>query len=119
MNILKAISLSLLLCLPSYESFAADDLKACIKYQRADYSWSHAYAVRGFTVSGSDLNSFAREKGYKANYSSYSTYFIVPWDSGGYVSLDIGSSYLPSYEKQVKDQNNITWKIKEGWNYCD
>ena len=62
MNILKAISLSLILCLPSYESYAADDLKACIKYQRADYTWSHAYAVRGFTVSGSDLNAFAREK---------------------------------------------------------
>lgn len=50
MKILKAISVSLFLCLPSYESFAADDLKACIKYQRADYTWSHAYAVRGFTA---------------------------------------------------------------------
>ena len=98
---------------------ATDDLKACIKYQRADYSWSHAYAVRGFTISGSELNSFARENGYKADYRSYSTYFIVPWDAGGYISLDIGSSYLPSYEKQVKDQNDINWKIKEGWNYCD
>ena len=47
------------------------------------------------------------------------TYFIVPWDNGGYISLDIGSSYVPSYEKIVTDQNNINWKIKEGWNYCD
>lgn len=119
MNILKTILLFPIVCLAGHESLATDDLKACIKYQRADYSWSHAYAVRGFTISGSELNSFARENGYKADYRSYSTYFIVPWDAGGYISLDIGSSYLPSYEKQVKDQNDINWKIKEGWNYCD
>lgn len=119
MNIFKYVLMSLVLCLITSESFADEDLKACIKYRRADYSWSHGYAVRGFTVKGSDLNQFARKHGYKADYRSYSTYFIVPWESGGYISLDIGSSYLPSYEKEVRDQNDITWRIKKDWNYCD
>lgn len=56
-----------------HPALAESDIKACIKFQRQDYSWSHAYAVRGFTISGYDLNRFAREKGYKAHYSSYST----------------------------------------------
>ena len=77
------------------------------------------FTLKQVGISSYDLNRFAREKGYKAHYSSYSTYFIVPWDNGGYISLDIGSSYVPSYEKIVTDQNNINWKIKEGWNYCD
>lgn len=119
MNILKATFFFSIVCLTTQESLAADNLKACIKYQRDDYSWSHGYAVRGFTISGSELNSFARENGYKANYRNYSTYFIVTWDTGGYISLDIDSTYLPSYEKLVTDQGDRNWKIKEGWDYCD
>ncbi|MBQ3774520.1 MAG: hypothetical protein II847_00115 [Ruminobacter sp.] len=119
MKLIILIIIAIIMDATLHPALAESDIKACIKFQRQDYSWSHAYAVRGFTISGYDLNRFAREKGYKAHYSSYSTYFIVPWDNGGYISLDIGSSYVPSYEKIVTDQNNINWKIKEGWNYCD
>lgn len=99
--------------------YADDEKKACVKYQRSDYSWSQGYAVRGFTVSGSDLNNYARKNGYNSSYRNYGSYFIITWDNGGYIALDVGSNYLPSYEREVKDQNNRTWKIKEGWNWCD
>lgn len=96
-----------------------DNSKACIKYQRADYSWSRGYSVRGFFINGSELNVFARKNGYESNNKSNTIYFVVPWKQGGYTSLDIGRGFLYSYEEEVRDQNAKKWKIKKGWDRCN
>lgn len=93
-------------------AYAEDLKKACIKYQRADYK------VYGSSVQGHEINAYARANGYKSDYNDYSTYFIVTFDAGGYVALDVGS-YLPSYETEVSDQAGMKWKIKSGWYNCD
>lgn len=51
---------------------ASDDpVKACVKYQRADYSWSHGYSVTGFLMEGDELNDLAET----SKYTSYSLNF--------------------------------------------
>lgn len=95
---------------------ASDDpVKACVKYQRADYSWSHGYSVTGFLLDGSELNRLAET--YK--YQSYRTYYVIIWKEGGYSALDLYPySDLRSYEQDVEDQRDRKWRIKEGWDYC-
>ncbi len=98
-------------------SFSAfSEILGCIKYQRADYSWSHNYKVRGEIYSGTDLQLATRSIHYKV--SSY--YFYVPFDNGGYITLEIPyyDSSLPYFEATTKDQRGGTWKMKSGWNYC-
>ena len=97
---------------------ADNDLKACIKYQHSDYTWSHEYAVKGYTVKGYEINKQARDKGYKSDYNDYATYFIVGFSNGGYISLELDSGYLPSFDKEVYDQSGTKWKIREGWYRC-
>lgn len=91
-----------------------ENVKACVRYQRADYSWSHGYKVTGFVVSGSELNSIART--YK--YNNYSEYYVIPWQEGGYSALKLPYGGLSSFSKEVEDQEQKTWEIKEGWDFC-
>ncbi|WP_277297052.1 hypothetical protein [Succinatimonas hippei] len=93
--------------------------KACIKYQRADFSWSDGYKIRGLIVTGEDLNSFAREQGYYHYYQSGYNYFVIPWENGGYTALELGySDNLPFYEENIEDHDGRTWSLQSGWDYC-
>lgn len=95
---------------------ASDDpVKACVKYQRADYSWSHGYSVTGFLMEGDELNDLAET----SKYTSYRTYYVILWKEGGYSALELSSSYLSGFEQDVEDQRNRRWRIKKGWDFCN
>ncbi len=100
-------------------AFAITGQKACMKYQRANSSWSKIYSVRGNTVNGYKLNSSARNKGYFAKYDDNTTYFVVSFKNGGYVSLPLKNEYLPTYYINTKDQAGKLWQIKAGWENCN
>lgn len=103
------------LILSSGSAYALDTVKACVKYQRADYSWTHGYKIEGIYVNGADLNNFTNT--YK--YDSWATYFVIPWKEGGYTALNMDyQSELYSYEQTFKDQRDISWQVKEGWSFC-
>lgn len=116
----------LLLCLActtvAYADYdpATGSYQACVAYQRADYTWSQKYKVRGFIIEGYELNQIARKYGYSSNYESYKNYYVIPWDEGGYSALELGSydNEPPTFEKTTKDQSGKAWKIKDGWGYC-
>lgn len=94
--------------------------KACVAYQRADLTWSHGYKVRGFMIKGIELINFALQHGYKAEYDALSNYYVIPWDNGGYTSLDVSAmcSSPPMFKTEVKDQNGYSWTIRDGWDFC-
>ena len=50
MKLIILIIIAIIMDATLHPALAESDIKACIKFQRQDYSWSHAYAVRGFTV---------------------------------------------------------------------
>lgn len=106
--------LLLLFVLPNFAHSLEGDVKACVKYQRSDYSWSNGYKVSGYLVSGSDLNSMANT--YK--FSSYNDYFVILWKEGGYTALKLPYRDLPYSWRTVEDQRQGQWEIKEGWNSC-
>ena len=97
---------------------ATNTYRACVKYQRADYSWSDAYKVSGFIIPGDKLNDFARQYGYYSSYTAYKDYFVIPWKEGGYTSLEIGSLGLGMFMRETSDQRGNTWQIKDSWDYC-
>lgn len=107
-----------LICQAEYDS---DGLyRACVKYQRSNYSWSNGYKVRGIIVKGDELNKFARKKGYYSNYSYSKNYFVIPWKEGGYSALELGYIDEPySTWRDAKDQENDRWQIKGGWSFCN
>ncbi len=100
----------------SLEANASSDVQVCAKYQRADYSWSKAYKLKAIMVTGDELNKATNSY----NFNSYDNYLYISWDQGGYTILTLGFyEQLPYFEKEYKDQRSVTWKIKEGWNWCD
>lgn len=106
--------LLLLFVQPNLAYSLEENVKACVKYRRADYSWSHGYKVTGFVLSGSELNSIART--YK--YNSYNEYYVIPWKEGGYSALTLPFGGLSSFSREVEDQEQKMWGIKEGWDFC-
>lgn len=115
-NMKKAFATCLLalLALPNLAYSLEGDVKACVKYQRSDYSWSNEYKVVGYLVSGSELNSMANT--YK--FSSYDNYYVILWKEGGYTALKLPYRELPYSWRTVEDQRDKTWEIKEGWSSC-
>ena len=58
----------------------ASELKeACVKYQRADESWSNGYKVKAFILTGSELNDVTDS----SHFDYYSHYLFIPWDNEG------------------------------------
>lgn len=117
----------ILLCLTAYITAAYADYdpitgtyQACVTYQRADYTWSQGYKVRGFIIKGIDLYQYAIKHGHSSNYELYKNYYVIPWKEGGYsaLELDYYEDEPPMFEKTTKDQSGKTWKIKDGWNFC-
>ncbi len=115
-NVKRMLQTAVCLFLSTVSFSAFSQVQGCIKYQRADYSWSHPYKVRGEVLSGSDLNSATNSH----NYSASSYYFYVPFKKGGYVTLEIpiGSS-LPLSDSTTKDQRGKRWSMKSGWGLCN
>lgn len=110
---------ALLICALAFVSgivAAEEPIKACVKYQRSDYSWSNGYKASGFLLSGSELNSATNQSKYK----SYSKYFVIPWKEGGYTALELPSytSSLSTYDTNTEDQRGRKWQIKDSWTYC-
>ena len=95
----------------------ASELKeSCVKYQRADYSWSHGYKVKAFILSGSELNDVTDSN----HFDDFYHYLFIPWDNEGFTILKLGySEQLSYYEKDFKDQNSRKWRVKAGWRLCD
>lgn len=116
----------LLLCLACTTAAYADydpstgTYQACVTYQRADYTWSKSYKVRGFIIEGHKLNQIAQQYGYSSNYEYSKNYYVIPWDEGGYSALELDSfeDEPPMFEKTTKDQSGKTWKIKDSWDFC-
>ena len=106
----------LLVATVSHSTAMANEFKACIKYQRADYSWSHGYKITGFVVDGDDLNDIVGS--YR--YHSWNKYFVIPWQEGGYTALELNSyeDTPPDYEREYRDQGKRHWKLKNGWDWC-
>lgn len=117
---MKILFLCVVLCFNFVFSVKADDFQeACVCYQRADFTNSHWYKVKGLLVEGSDLNDIALKNGYYSNYNSWQTYFVIPWKEGGYSALEIpfGDS-LPFVDTRTTDQEGKVWYVKEGWIGC-
>lgn len=113
------VPLFLAFCGLSTTAFAAGgNVKACVRYERDDYSWSETNAVKGYFLSQNDVKNLAKRKGYDTDDFSYSSYFVVVWKEGGYTRLKLKNNKLYPYEIDVKDQHNRNWKIKQGWADC-
>ncbi len=67
-------------------------------------------------IDGEDLNDIV--KSYK--YNSWHHYFVIPWQDGGYTALELNSyeDEPPIFEREYKDQRQIRWKLKNGWDWC-
>ena len=114
-NIISSFVLALALGL-SMSANATSEIKVCAKYQRSNYSWSQGYKVNALKVTGDELNKSINS--YK--FASYDYYLVIPWNEGGYTLLKLNGSWEPSsFDKEYQDQRSITWKVKEGWNWCE
>ena len=105
-----------LLSLSSF-GVAAEKQEACIKYQK-DNGWSKGSSVVATIISGSDLNYAV---GSFSKYDTFATYAAVFWDKNQasiYKLPPLSMGSLPLFEKEVKDQEDRKWKIKEGHDFC-
>ncbi len=109
-------SLVVLLCLLGLASvsLAGDALRACVKYQRSDGSWSHGYKVRGFVLKKEDLSArwlYAPKPG--------SHYFLVRWKKGGWSLITLDEGFVPERFACGEDQGGKRWRLKRGWASCE
>lgn len=113
MKLLTFLVVAIGLC----STVSANEFRACAKYQRADYSWSHGYKITGFVVKGDDLNEIANT----FKYSVYRNYFVIPWKKGGYTALELNSyeDEPPIIEREYRDQRQRNWRLKNGWDWCN
>ena len=89
--------------------------EACVKYQRADYSWSHGYKVKAFILNGSELNDVTGS----SHFDYYSHYLFIPWDNEGFTLLKLDyRDQISLFENDFEDQNSRKWRVKEGWSTC-
>ena len=117
-----AVLLVVVISSPCYAEYdpATNTYRACVKYQRADYSWSDAYTVSGYIIPGDKLNAFANQHGYYNSYKYYVEYFVIPWKEGGYTALELSPLGFDNliFMTNTTDQRGNTWQIKNSWNFC-
>lgn len=116
MNMLLKVCALILSAVMLASSAWAGEVQACAKYQRKDGTWSHGYKVRGYVMSGQELNQSVGSD----RYQTHANYFVVSWKNGGYTSirLDFAEYEPPEYEKKYFDQRRRTWSLKKGWIDC-
>ena len=99
----------------SISANASEFIEACVKYQRADESWSHGYSVKAFILTGSELNDVTDSD----HFDYFRPYLFIPWDNEGYTLLKLDFREQISYfEHDIEDQNSRKWLVKEGWSFC-
>ena len=96
---------------------AAVEVKACAKYQKADQSWSPAYRVKGFVISGKELN----EQTKTAYYQESRHYYLILWRSGDYTifALNEKQTRLSDEHRAYRDEDDRLWHAHAGWNPCN
>lgn len=94
----------------------ASELKeACVKYQRADESWSNGYKVKAFILTGSELNDVTGSN----HFDDFYNFLFIPWDNEGFTLLKLDyRDQISIFEKDFEDQNSRKWRVKEGWSTC-
>lgn len=95
---------------------AAEQIKVCGKYQRADSSWSHGYKLTGFKLNGNELGEALFKNRFKFNLYEY--YFLLLWDNGGYTYYKVPNYFPMLVGNEVEDQNGRRWIFDKGWNSC-
>ncbi len=99
----------------SISANASELIEACVKYQRADYFWSHGYSVKAFILTGRELNDVTDSR----HFDNHDSYMFIPWNNEGFTLLKLGySERISIVEKDYKDQNSRKWRVKEGWGSC-
>lgn len=99
----------------SISANASELIEACVKYQRADESWSNGYKVKAFLLTGSELNNITDS----SHFDYYSHYMFIPWDNEWFTLLNIDfRGQITFYENDFEDQNSRKWRVKEGWSFC-
>ncbi len=99
--------------------FLKEDVKGCAKYKRKDGTWSPSYRVKGMIIDGDSFNEWAKSKRYFSNYDEDNNYFVIFWNKGGYVALNIGNTKNSLFvERQTKDHRGRIWAIEGGIGAC-
>lgn len=97
-------------------AYAAVETKACAKYQKRDGSWSPAYRVKGFVISGKELNEQTQTDFYEAG----RYYYLITWRSGDFTIFALNNSQtrLSASHQAYRDENDRLWHAHEGWQPC-
>lgn len=99
----------------SISANASELIEACVKYQRADESWSNGYKVKAFILTGSELNDVTGSN----HFYNFYHYLFIPWDNEGFTLFKLDyRDQISIFERDFEDQNSRTWLVKKGWNYC-
>jgi len=93
----------------------AEQVYACVQYQRQDMSWGDSYRVPADVYDGQDMLDATNDSRFK----SWQNYVIAEWPNGGYSLFEIPSYQddLPYSYMTTKDQNDRTYRFKEAPSY--
>lgn len=106
----------MLVLIPTLNSAqAAEEIKICGQYQRADKSWSKLYKLTGTLSTGAELN----QKHNSSSYNPDNHFIVVKWKKGGASTFEFAPAQDPTFSEQdYHDQRGRRWQIKKGWSSC-
>ena len=94
-----------------------DEILICLRYLRADGSWSKYYTTKGFIQTGAALNGLLGENRFDED----RRHLIVHWrksDDHTVILLNTGETRPADMHTDYRDTTLRQWQVKAGWDGC-
>lgn len=99
------------------EALKEEEIQVCLRYRRADESWSKFYTTRGYLKSGWELNQLLGSDRFAPDRQ----HLIIHWrktDERTVIPLGVGEARPPEQPADYRDITMRRWQIQSGWDGC-
>ena len=99
------------------DALKEEEIQVCLRYRRADDSWSKFYTTRGYLKSGRELNQLLGAD----RFASERQHLIIHWrrtDDRTVIPLAVGEVRPPDESADYRDVTLRRWQVQAGWDGC-